>query len=218
MADQRREPEEGAVRLVMFTAMAASSWRRCASRRRSTRRPAFRVAYGVVRWSHIALFVLASRDDPRLRQSVIGLAGDGARVRLLLAPPAPTAWRRARCGRWRSCSTGRPVLLRRRGLEAGCPALRRAPRAHRHHRPRRVDRGDRRRRRPRRRRGRGGCRGRRHRGLRRPVVALLRRGRAGGRATAGARRRAASTTRSPATPTRSSTSRWSPASCCSPSA
>ena len=34
----------------------------------------FALAYGAVRAAHIALFVLASRDDPELRHSVIGLA------------------------------------------------------------------------------------------------------------------------------------------------
>jgi low temperature requirement protein LtrA len=34
----------------------------------------FAIAYGVVRAAHIALFVIASRDDPALRRSVVGLA------------------------------------------------------------------------------------------------------------------------------------------------
>jgi low temperature requirement protein LtrA len=47
---------------------------------------AFALAYAVVRAAHIALFVLASRDDPALRQSVIGLAGSTAvGVTLLVA-------------------------------------------------------------------------------------------------------------------------------------
>jgi low temperature requirement protein LtrA len=38
----------------------------------------FAAAYAVVRAAHIALFVLASRDDPALRKSVLGLAGSTA--------------------------------------------------------------------------------------------------------------------------------------------
>jgi low temperature requirement protein LtrA len=80
-------PEEGAVRLVMFTAMAAFLVAAlCVPEAFDSLGLLFAVAYGVVRWSQIALFVLASRDDPRLRQSVIGLAGGTAvGVGLLLA-------------------------------------------------------------------------------------------------------------------------------------
>jgi low temperature requirement protein LtrA len=38
----------------------------------------FACAYAVVRAGQIALFLLASRDDPRLRSSVVGLAGSSA--------------------------------------------------------------------------------------------------------------------------------------------
>ena len=72
-------PEEGAVRLVMFTAMAAFLVAAlCVPEAFDSLALLFACAYGVVRWSQIALFVLASRDDPRLRQSVIGLAGGTA--------------------------------------------------------------------------------------------------------------------------------------------
>ena len=72
-------PEEGAVRLVMFTAMAAFLVAAlCVPEAFDSLGLLFACAYGVVRWSQIALFVLASRDDPRLRQSVIGLAGGTA--------------------------------------------------------------------------------------------------------------------------------------------
>ena len=44
------------------------------------------LAYGAVRAAHIALFILASRDDPALRRSTVGLAGGTAvGVGLLLA-------------------------------------------------------------------------------------------------------------------------------------
>src|SRR5436190_17140595 len=73
------DPEEGAVRLAMFGAMAAflivsiavpDAFGDLALE--------FALAYGAVRAAHIALFVLASRDDPSLRHSVVGLAGSTA--------------------------------------------------------------------------------------------------------------------------------------------
>jgi low temperature requirement protein LtrA len=73
------DPEEGTVRLVMFAAMAAFLVTALAVPE------AFRddglvfaVAYGLVRAAHIALFLLASRGEPELRRSVIGLAGSTA--------------------------------------------------------------------------------------------------------------------------------------------
>jgi low temperature requirement protein LtrA len=73
------DPEEGTVRLVMFAAMAALLVAALAV-------PGtfggdallFACAYGVVRLAHIALFMLASRDDPALRRSVVGLAASTA--------------------------------------------------------------------------------------------------------------------------------------------
>jgi low temperature requirement protein LtrA len=73
------DPEEGAVRLVMFAAMAAFLVTALSVPEAfDSLALLFACAYGVVRWSQIALFMLASRDDPRLRQSVIGLAGGTA--------------------------------------------------------------------------------------------------------------------------------------------
>ena len=73
------DPEEGVVRLVMFTAMAAFLVAALSVPEAfDSLGLLFAMAYGVVRVSHIALFMLASRDDPRLRQSVIGLAGGTA--------------------------------------------------------------------------------------------------------------------------------------------
>jgi low temperature requirement protein LtrA len=73
------DPEEGAVRLVMFAAMAAFLVAALSVPEAfDSLALLFACAYGVVRWSQIALFMLASRDDPRLRQSVIGLAGGTA--------------------------------------------------------------------------------------------------------------------------------------------
>jgi low temperature requirement protein LtrA len=69
------DPEEGAVRLVMFAAMAAFLIvSLCVPEAFGNLGLTFAVAYGVVRYAQIALFVIASRDDPALRSSVIGLA------------------------------------------------------------------------------------------------------------------------------------------------
>jgi low temperature requirement protein LtrA len=73
------DPEEGAVRIAIFAAMAAfliaalsipDAFGGLALE--------FALAYAVVRAGQIALFVLASRDDPALRRSVISLAASTA--------------------------------------------------------------------------------------------------------------------------------------------
>jgi len=73
------DPEEGAVRLVIFAAMAAlllvalsvpEAFDGLAL--------VFALAYGAFRVSHIALFMLASPDDDALRHSVLGLAASTA--------------------------------------------------------------------------------------------------------------------------------------------
>jgi low temperature requirement protein LtrA len=81
------DPEEGAVRLVMFAAMAAFLVAAlCVPEAFDSLALLFACAYAVVRWAQIALFLLASRDDPGLRQSVIGLAwGTMIGVSLLVA-------------------------------------------------------------------------------------------------------------------------------------
>jgi low temperature requirement protein LtrA len=69
------DPEEGAVRIVMFGAMAGLLIVALAVPHAfSDDALAFAIAYGVVRYAHLALFVLASRDDPDLRHSVSTLA------------------------------------------------------------------------------------------------------------------------------------------------
>jgi low temperature requirement protein LtrA len=73
------DPEDDAVRISIFAAMAA--WlivSLAVPEAFGDRAVTFAVAYGVVRAAHIALFMLASRDDPALRQSVVGLAGGTA--------------------------------------------------------------------------------------------------------------------------------------------
>jgi low temperature requirement protein LtrA len=68
-------PEEGAVRLAMFAAMAALLVAAlCVPGAFGSDGLLFACAYGVVRAAHIALFVIASRDDRGLRHSVTGLA------------------------------------------------------------------------------------------------------------------------------------------------
>jgi low temperature requirement protein LtrA len=80
------DPEEGAVRLVLLASMAALLIAALSVPEAFGERALeFALAYGVVRAAHIALFVLASRDDPMLRRSVTGLAtSTGAGVGLLL--------------------------------------------------------------------------------------------------------------------------------------
>jgi low temperature requirement protein LtrA len=69
------DPEEGTVRIVIFAAMAAFLVAAlCVPGAFGDEALLFACAYGVVRVSHIVLFVLASRDDPALRHSVVGLA------------------------------------------------------------------------------------------------------------------------------------------------
>ena len=69
------DPEEGAVRIAIFAAMAAFLIVAiCVPNAFGSLALEFAVAYGAVRTAHIALFLLASREDPGLRHSVLGLA------------------------------------------------------------------------------------------------------------------------------------------------
>jgi low temperature requirement protein LtrA len=68
-------PEEGTVRLVMFAAMAAFLVAAlCVPGAFGSEALLFACAYAAVRGAHIALFLIASREDPALRRSVLGLA------------------------------------------------------------------------------------------------------------------------------------------------
>ena len=80
------DPEEGAVRIVIFAAMAAFLIVAiCVPKAFGNLALEFALAYGAVRGAHIALFMLASRDDPDLRRSTIGLAiGTAIGVALLV--------------------------------------------------------------------------------------------------------------------------------------
>jgi low temperature requirement protein LtrA len=84
------DPEEGAVRIVMFAAMAALLIVGiCVPQAFAGLALEFALAYGAVRAAHIALFMLASRDDPALRRSTVGLAfGTAIGVALLIAASA----------------------------------------------------------------------------------------------------------------------------------
>jgi low temperature requirement protein LtrA len=69
------DPEEGAVRLVMFAAMAAFLVAAlCVPNAFGSEALLFACAYAAVRGAHIVLFMLASREDQALRSSVLGLA------------------------------------------------------------------------------------------------------------------------------------------------
>jgi low temperature requirement protein LtrA len=78
------------VRLAIFAAMAALLVAAlCVPEAFGDSALLFACAYGVVRAGQITLFLVASRDDPSLRQSVVGLAGGTAiGVGLLVAASA----------------------------------------------------------------------------------------------------------------------------------
>jgi low temperature requirement protein LtrA len=88
------DPEEGAVRIAMFAAMAAFLVSALAVPNAfGDDALAFALAYGFVRLAHIWLFVIASSDAPGLRRSVTGLAAStGIGVCLLLAASAVDGW------------------------------------------------------------------------------------------------------------------------------
>jgi low temperature requirement protein LtrA len=73
------DPEEGAVRLAMFAAMAGFLvCALCVPGAFGSEALLFACAYTAVRAAHIVLFLLASREDSALRHSVIGLAASTA--------------------------------------------------------------------------------------------------------------------------------------------
>jgi low temperature requirement protein LtrA len=73
------DPEEGAVRLAMFAAMAAFLVAAlCVPGAFGSEALLFACAYAAVRVAHIVLFMLASREDAAMRRSVLGLAGSTA--------------------------------------------------------------------------------------------------------------------------------------------
>jgi low temperature requirement protein LtrA len=83
------DPEEGIVRIAIFAAMAALLVvSLCVPEAFGDLGLLFAGAYAVVRVAHIVLFVLASRDDPQLRASVMGLAVSTAVATCLLVGAA----------------------------------------------------------------------------------------------------------------------------------
>ncbi len=79
------DPEEGAVRLVIFGAMAALLIVSLAAPEAfGSLALTFALAYGAFRVAHIGLFMLASPDDDALRHSVLGLAASTALAVFLL--------------------------------------------------------------------------------------------------------------------------------------
>ena len=69
------DPEEGTVRLVIFAATAALLVAAlCVPTAFDQSAGIFAGAYAIVRYAQIWLFILASREDPALRHSVLGLA------------------------------------------------------------------------------------------------------------------------------------------------
>ena len=73
------DPEEGSVRLALFGAMAALLLAALSLPEAFGENALeFALAYCAVRAGHIALFVLASQEDPGLRHAVSGLAGGTA--------------------------------------------------------------------------------------------------------------------------------------------
>jgi low temperature requirement protein LtrA len=81
------DPEEGLVRMAMFAAMASVLVASLAIPHAfGDEGLTLAIAYGFVRAAHIALFVIASKDDPSLRRSVAGLGiGTGIGVGLVVA-------------------------------------------------------------------------------------------------------------------------------------
>jgi low temperature requirement protein LtrA len=81
------DPEEGEVRLVIIAAMAALLViSLCVPHAFGGLALEFALGYAAVRAAHIALFLLASRDEPGLRRSTLGLAAStSVAVALLVA-------------------------------------------------------------------------------------------------------------------------------------
>ena len=91
------DPEEGGVRIVLFAAMAGFLIAAiCIPGAFDDLALEFALAYGGVRAAHIALFLIASRDDPYFRRSTLGLGvGTAIGISLLIAgsflDPGPRA-------------------------------------------------------------------------------------------------------------------------------
>ena len=91
------DPEDGAVRMVIFGAMVALLVVSiCVPAAFEDLALEFALAYGAVRFAQIGMLALAAGDDARFRQSVIGLgAGTALGVGLLVAGSFLDGWGRA---------------------------------------------------------------------------------------------------------------------------
>ena len=98
------DPEEGAVRLVFFAAMAALLIVSiCVPEAFGSLALAFALAYGFFRVAHIALFMLASPEDPTCAARCWGSpSAPRSRSACWSAPRSSTASPRGRSGCWRS--------------------------------------------------------------------------------------------------------------------
>ena len=91
------DPEEGAIRIVLFCAMAAFLIVAiCVPETFDGLATEFALAYAAVSIAHIAFFTIASRDDPEFRRSVVGVTiSTGISIALLIGgsflEPAPRA-------------------------------------------------------------------------------------------------------------------------------
>ncbi len=94
------DPDSGLVRGVIFAAMSAFLvCSICVPGAFDDLGLWFVLGYGVVRFAHIGLFVIASRDEPDLRRSVIGIAaGTTVGIGLLALGTAFDGW--AQWGIW----------------------------------------------------------------------------------------------------------------------
>ncbi len=88
------DPEEGAVRIAIFAAMAALLVvALCVPEAFDDSALLFASAYGIVRFGQVVLLGLAGQDDPAMRKSVLGLAGSTSLgVGLLLAAALADGW------------------------------------------------------------------------------------------------------------------------------
>jgi low temperature requirement protein LtrA len=91
------DPEEGGVRIALFAAMAGFLIAAiCLPAAYEDLATEFAVAYAAVRFAQVALMLIASRDDPALRRSTLGLGvGTAVGASLLIAgsflDPGPRA-------------------------------------------------------------------------------------------------------------------------------
>jgi low temperature requirement protein LtrA len=108
------DPEAGAVRIVMFCAMAGLLVAAlCVPDAFGGSALLFALAYAAVRAAHLVLFTFASSDDPALRRSVSGLAASSAvGVGILVgAAYAPGWWREGLWGLALLLDMGGPYLF-----------------------------------------------------------------------------------------------------------